>query len=65
MTASRDREEKDGAGAIARPEVSSAELSEQIERFCLQARTHPAEMHARFQAQQRELLARLPAGRIQ
>ncbi len=65
MTASRDREKENGAGADVRPEVSSAELSEQIQQFYLQARQRLAEMHARLQAQQRELLARLPVGTIQ
>lgn len=64
MTASRDKEKENGAGADARPEVS-AELSEQVRQFCLQARKRLAGMHERLQAQQRELLARLSAGKIQ
>ncbi len=65
MTASRDREKENGAGAEdIRPDVS-AELSEQIRQFYLQARPRLAAMRERLQAQQRELLARLPVGKIQ
>jgi len=53
------------AGIPFRPVVSSSELSKQIEQFCSQARMRLAGMHGRLQAQQRELLARLPQKHLQ
>jgi hypothetical protein len=65
MTNSRDGGEK-RAGKNIRPEqISDSELLERVREFGHLMRQQCTEMNARLQQRQRELLARLPSGRIQ
>jgi hypothetical protein len=66
MTNSRDRGRKKRAGQGIRPkQISDSELLTQVREFGLLVRQQCTTLSARLQRRQRELLARLPSGRIQ
>jgi len=61
---SRDREKK-RAGESRPKEISDSELLQQVHEFGRLVRQRCTELSARLQQRQRELLAKLPSGRIQ
>ena len=68
MKASRDKGKRKKAGQNTRPKLvvkQPSELLTQVREFGQLVRQQCTELSARLQQRQRELLARLPSGRIQ